>query len=269
MTFSLLGHALCKQGRHEEAARAYQEAARLTPEDRYYRQMAAIYNLAAPMKRTPPEFLRQAFDACANGFDAHEAALGYAIPELIASVVASHPALSAANELGPALDLGCGTGLVVAALADLPTGPFTGIDLSPAMLAEARRKERYADLQEADIMSFLKRDVSQWPLVIAADVVPYFGELTELMIGISQRLSRDGWFVFSTEQLLADRDGVLPGNGEWALQHEGRFAHSQSYLYDCLYEAGLRIVRKDECFIRHEAGTQVPGLLVVAAPVAA
>ena len=40
----------------------------------------------------------------------------------------------------------------------------------------------------------------------------------------------------SVEELLPDRDGVMPGdtNGDWALQRQGRYAHSLGYVRDTL-----------------------------------
>ena len=55
------------------------------------------------------------------------------------------------------LDLGCGTGLVALAIADLPVGPLIGVDVAPRMLAQAGKKGIYAELHEADVMQFLLR----------------------------------------------------------------------------------------------------------------
>jgi len=51
---------------------------------------------------------------------------------------------------GPVVDLGCGNGAAGAALATLGR-PMTGIDASPAMLAEARETDLYAGLHQMDI----------------------------------------------------------------------------------------------------------------------
>lgn len=268
-TFALKGHASCSLGQHDQAVQAYQEALKLAPEDQHIRHLAAAHGMTSEGRRAPADYVRHAFDAYAGRFDAHLASLGYAIPSLIADVVARHPKIAGGNALGPVLDLGCGTGLVAMALGDLPLGPFTGIDLSPNMLAEAERKRLYATLREADIIEDLSTQSSQWPLIVAADVVCYFGDLKGLMHGISRCLAPEGWFVFSIETLLPDRDGVLPGNGDWALLRQGRYAHTHDYVYDCISEADLRIAQNDRCVIRREAGADVPGLLLTITPVAA
>ena len=72
-------------------------------------------------------------------------------------VLLNHPRIASGLSLGPVLDLGCGTGLVALAIGDLPIESFTGIDLSPRMLAHAKAKRIYAELREADIIADLTR----------------------------------------------------------------------------------------------------------------
>jgi SAM-dependent methyltransferase len=54
------------------------------------------------------------------------------------------------------LDLGCGTGTVLAGLSDLPS--LTGLDLSPAMLSIARSKVPAATFIEGDMAAFDLRE---------------------------------------------------------------------------------------------------------------
>jgi SAM-dependent methyltransferase len=61
-------------------------------------------------------------------------------------------AFLAGGGTGPVLDVGAGTGLVGAALRALGfTGQIDGVDISPQMLDQAREKQVYRDLIEADI----------------------------------------------------------------------------------------------------------------------
>ena len=63
---------------------------------------------------------------------------------------------------GPVLDVGCGTGVVGVALRTAGVHTIDGIDISPQMLAEARRKRAddgspvYRRLMEADLTRTLK-----------------------------------------------------------------------------------------------------------------
>jgi predicted TPR repeat methyltransferase len=56
-----------------------------------------------------------------------------------------------ANGQGPALDVGAGTGLCGAVLADLGVGPIDATDISAQMLKQAMRKDIYRDAIEADL----------------------------------------------------------------------------------------------------------------------
>jgi len=52
---------------------------------------------------------------------------------------------------GPVLDVGAGTGLCGAVLADLGVGPIDATDISAEMLDQAMRKDIYRDAIEADL----------------------------------------------------------------------------------------------------------------------
>ena len=86
----------------------------------------------------------------------------------------------------------------------------------------------------------------------------YFGALEELLALVHQRLEPGGWFVFSVERILPDHDGVVPGNGNWALQRQGRYAHAEDYVYEAVCAAGFRVLRMDRPVIRQEAGATSP-----------
>jgi predicted TPR repeat methyltransferase len=185
------------------------------------------------------------------------------MPGLFRAVVASHPVVAAGEQLGPVLDLGCGTGLVAVALAGLPVGPLVGVDIAPRMLRAAAAKQLYAELREADVMAVLAQDYEQWKLILAADVLCYFGALEDVFAGMHARLVPGGWLVASTEELLPDADGVVPGDGDWALQRQGRYAHTFDYVRRTALDAGFTLRRLDREAVRHEASAPVAGLLLV------
>jgi predicted TPR repeat methyltransferase len=267
--FGLKGHALSSLGRHDEAADAYQDALKLGPDDPYVRHLVAASGARPGNRRAPPDYVRTVFDGYAERFELHLVSLGYRIPGVIRRVLQSHPRIEAGETLGPVLDLGCGTGLVGLAIEDLPVGPLVGIDVSRRMLQHARVKQLYADLREADLMTMLREDTAQWPLVLAADVLCYFGALEEAMQAVHARLQPGGWFVFSLEELLPDHDGVLPGNGDWALLRQGRYAHTVTYASRAALAAGFSIRTNDQEVIRYEADVPVQGMLMVLERVAA
>lgn len=85
---------------------------------------------------------RQLYDDWAASYEAEIAENGYATPGRCASVLARFT-----DDLNaPILDFGCGTGLSGLALKLAGFTVIDGMDLSPEMLAEARNKGIYRDL---------------------------------------------------------------------------------------------------------------------------
>ena len=259
--FGLQGHALSSLGQHTEAAEAYADALKLGPDDPYVRHLVAASGLLPGAKRAPPDYLRTVFDGYAERFDEHLIGLGYQIPGAMRRVVMDYLASLPGTACGPVLDLGCGTGLIGVAISDLPMGALTGIDVSDRMLAEARAKGLYTTLEQADVLDWLAEDSRAWGLILAADVLCYFGALETLLRSVRARLAPNGWFVFSVEEREATPDAP-----DWALQRQGRYAHSSAYVADAAQDAGFRIRTMRPQTIRHEAGAPVPGLLVVLEP---
>lgn len=262
-TFGLRGHALSSLGRHIDAADAYAAALKLGPGDPYVRHLAAASGYVAGSDRAPDDYLRTVFDGYADRFESHLVSLGYRVPGTMRKALLAHPRVAAGKRVGPVLDLGCGTGLIALALSDLPLGPITGVDLSGRMLAEAAAKGLYAELRETDLMTVLSEESQRWPLILAADVLCYFGALDAVFAAVHARLEPGGWFVLSVEELLPHHDGTVPGNGDWALLRQGRYAHSRGYLTRMAAAADLTINRLDPEAVRYEADTPVAGFLAV------
>jgi len=259
-TFGLQGHALSSLGLHDQAALAYNEALKLAPGDAYVRHLTASAGIVSGASRAPDDYVRTLFDSTADNFEAHLIGLGYRIPGLIRRHVVE---FATVTDIGPVLDLGCGTGLVALVLSDLALGPFTGIDLSPRMLEVARSKELYTTLREARLPDALREDTSMWRLILAADVLCYFGPLDEMFDAVRDRMKSGGRFIFSVEELLPDLDGNVPGNGDWTLGRQGRYAHAAHYVARMADERGFRCVALDREDLRQEAGGPVVGLLMV------
>ncbi len=245
----LLGHALSSLGRHGEAADAYGAALQLAPEDDYVRHLVAAAGRVADTGRAPPDYVRVVFDGYAARFDAHLIGLGYRVPGL------ARAALSAAAGQGTVLDLGCGTGLMAVALSDLKCGPWVGVDLSPRMLAAAGQRGLYAELHQADLPDFLAREQRRFALVLAGDVLPYFGDLRPLFAAVAARLAPGGRFVCSVER--------LDGAPTWQLGPLGRYRHAAAHLTQAAEAAGLAVALLAPETIRSEGGVDVPGLFAV------
>ena len=78
------------------------------------------------------------------------------------------------------LDVGTGTGVAALALADwFPAAEVVGVDLSPAMLAEAESKGSRVRFEVADASSLPFADGS-FDLVVLMNAVPFFDELARV-----------------------------------------------------------------------------------------
>jgi len=83
------------------------------------------------------------------------------------------------------LDLGTGTGVVAKALAErYPEADVVGIDLSPEMIEEARRKlpqelEPRVAFQVGDAAALLSPD-GDFDLVVLSNMIPFFDELARI-----------------------------------------------------------------------------------------
>ena len=159
-TFGMKGHALSSLGDHDQAAIAYQEALKLAPEDPYVRHLVVSATAIPDSKRAPDDYVRTVFDGYADRFENHLISLRYGIPGRHPRHPAEPPEDRLRPVARPGARSGCGTGLVALAIGDLPIESFTGVDLSPRMLAHARAKRLYAELREADIIADLTRTSS-------------------------------------------------------------------------------------------------------------
>lgn len=149
-----------------------------------------------------PEDAAQLYRAWAPTFDRGFAdRLGYRLPEMVAE------AFVRAGGLGPVLDVGAGTGLVGARLGAFGAGPLDGIDLSPEMLAEARRKEVYRRLIQADLTLPLDLADATYGGVVASGIFTH-GHLGPQLFGELLRVAAPG-AVFA----LSVNAGVYVANG--------------------------------------------------------
>ena len=213
--------------------------------------LAALGRGAAP-ERAPAAYVRALFDQFAPRFEAElTGRLAYATPTLLAGLLVE--AGIAPCRVLRVLDLGCGTGLSGAALA-----PFArrleGLDLSPRMLAEARKRGLYDALHEADLLDWLPGRTGAFGLIAAADVLNYLGDLGPALAAIAGALAPDGVAAFSVEA----------GEGApFALGEAMRFRHDPAHVAALAAAAGLRPVAQRAATLRTEKSIPVAGALFV------
>src|SRR5262249_14584541 len=98
------------------------------------------------------------------------------------------------------LDLGCGTGLVGAAFADLANGGcLDRIDISQRMIEIAAKRSVYDQLILGDIEAFLREPGASYDLIVSADTMTYFGDIAPVFAGVAKRLDSGGFYIFASE----------------------------------------------------------------------
>jgi predicted TPR repeat methyltransferase len=155
------------------------------------------------------------------------------------------------------LDLGCGTGLAGAAFAPLADW-LVGVDLSPAMVAQAETKQLYDRLVTGELAAFLKGELDKgerYDLVVAADVFVYVNDLAPVLAAATKTLAPGGVFAFTVE--------THPGEGVKLLQTL-RYAHGEPYIRRALAGAGLSAASIAKAAVRSEKGVPVDSLVVIA-----
>jgi predicted TPR repeat methyltransferase len=152
------------------------------------------------------------------------------------------------------LDLGCGTGLTGVVLRDL-SKHLTGIDIAAKMLAQAKEKIIYDELIETEISTFFQNNKKHYDLIVAADVLPYFGELDALFDTLQQHLNPQGYFIFTTE--ISEKD-------PWFLQTSARFSHLPDYIKRLADLHQLNLIKQDKVPARIQNQQQLEVMLYVA-----
>jgi len=115
--------------------------------------------------------LTRSFDKLAPEWDATRVSR-----ERLVAITAALDALDAPTR---ALDVGTGTGAVARLLSERwPTAEVTGVDVSPGMIAEARRlgSERY-DVGDASALPY---EDAAFDLVTLNNMIPFFDELARV-----------------------------------------------------------------------------------------
>lgn len=254
--WSLLGDYRQKAGDADGAIAAWRELLERDVSGIFGARLKLAAHGVVPDLRPAPEYIAALFDDYAPRFEqALVERLGYRTPDEIAAAVGAVMAERGVTRFGRVLDLGCGTGLMGAAIRGL-AGWLEGVDLSGRMLEEARRKGIYDRLVQADLIAFLKAEAGDAELIVAADVFNYVGDLAAPLAGAREALVAGGLLAFSLE--------THDGDEAVRLAETLRFQHAPARALAECSAAGLAVLRWQPTVIRQERGRDVPGLLVVA-----
>jgi predicted TPR repeat methyltransferase len=261
-----LGAIRDRLGDRTGAVTAFAKARDADPDDYHgARLQLARLGSGEPAPAMSTAYVRRLFDQYAGRFDvALTERLAYRGPAVLRQAV--QQAVHAAQRplrFAAMLDLGCGTGLAGAAFAPL-ADRLVGVDLSPAMIAQADTKQLYDRLVTGDLVAFLKEELTigaRYDLVVAADVFVYVNDLAPALAATRQIMAPGGILAFTVETHPDEDEGVK-------LLPTLRYAHGTAYVRRALAGAGLTTVSLSRAAVRSEKGVPVDSLVVTASTAA-
>jgi predicted TPR repeat methyltransferase len=244
-----LGNELHRQAGWDEALVVYRQLAEVDPDSAVAQHMTAALS-GVTTAGCPAAFVKSLFDRCAADYDERlVSGLGYQAPERLGQLLVDHGPKPL--RFARAIDLGCGTGLMGRAIRSL-CDHLIGVDLSPQMIAEARRAGGYDALLVADVVTYLDGDDEPSDLIVAADMLNYLGDLADLFRAVARHCAPGARFAFTTE--AAATEGYV-------LTRSGRYRHHQRTIEQLAQGHGFRCsAQRDESF-RREREASVAGRL--------
>ncbi len=290
--WSRQGHLWRELEQLDKARHAYEQALKLGADAELHRYYLAALNPASEVPDAPRSYVESLFDQYAPDFEDHLVKqLGYQGHRLLVeglppSGLSAPSALSSQMATlggsGPrfrhALDLGCGTGLCGPLVRPL-AAQLSGVDVSAAMLEQARSLNVYDALAHADIHDYLLAlpPEPQFDLVLAADVFIYVGALERVFALLAPRLYPGAWFAFTVESASthaalapqADTPITQPESQpqpelqpELQLLPSLRYAHSLAYVDRLSKAHGLVRRHTAQAPLRMDQAEPLPGHFV-------
>ncbi|MFP6675555.1 MAG: methyltransferase domain-containing protein [Pirellulaceae bacterium] len=122
-----------------------------------------------------------------------------------------------------------------------------GVDLSNKMLEHA----------QADLVEYLERLSEPFDLIVAADTLNYFGDLTDVMRLLIQSIRPGGYLLFTV------KEGPLMGDDGYYLQPHGRYVHTPPHIIERMGENGIPGGTMRRIVLRKENDKDVMGLMTL------
>lgn len=249
----MLGIAYYRLGDIPAAAAAYRQWAEAEPDNPRAQHMYAACLGGSGPARASDAFVEKTFDAYADDFENRlVGTLGYCGPRLVAHMLERFAAPTRSLSV---LDGGCGTGLCGPVLAPY-AAYLSGVDLSANMLAKARARDCYDNLEKSELGAHLAVHPDSYDLIVMADTVIYFGDLAPLFAAAVGALRPGGLLVFTTETCDDDLG--------YRITPSGRYHHAPRYVATLLEQAGCPVLAMQAETLRQEFGTPVAGVIVAA-----
>ena len=249
----LLALAHCAIGEVDKAVAIFQEWLAADPDNPIARHMLAACTGEAAPPRASDQYVESTFDSFAVSFESKLARLSYRAPRLLATVLGD--IVGTPSKQLDVVDVGCGTGLCGPLIAPYAR-TLVGVDLSAKMLAQAREKQVYDELLQMELTAALRaRPAASADVIVSADTLVYFGQLSEVMAAAAHALRPGGSLLFTLEHASGE------SAPDFHLETHGRYTHAQPYVERELRAHGFEpeIGHAD---LRMESGLPVAGLVV-------
>lgn len=243
------------QGKTEEAIPLIRQWLEYEPHNPLALHSWSAFTSDSSLSRASDEYISQTFDGFSTSFDEVLQRLEYKAPSWVADAVKE--ASDTAGRSFNILDAGCGTGLCGPMIKSYALR-ITGVDLSSKMLEKAEQRGCYDELFHAELTAFIVDHSAIYDLIISADTLVYFGDLSPVAQAAAQALLPEGYFIFTVER----SDQPLPQG--FTIHAHGRFSHTETYLREVLGSAGFIMKKLAHVILRYEKGNEVGGFLVVA-----
>jgi predicted TPR repeat methyltransferase len=164
------------------------------------------------------------------------------------------------SHAGTIIDAGCGTGLV-GELVRAKTDRLIGVDMSEAMLTQARQKDVYDELHCGDLVEYLNKHPRSCDIISSAATLIHLGDLNPVFAAVARCLRPDGLFVFTVFPNDDDPEAVSIGtlNG---MAQGGCFRHGSSYVTRTAAMHGLCVELLKRELHEHARNASIYGLVV-------
>jgi len=249
-----LGILYCDAGDPGQAAAHFRACLEQDPDDsRGIKLLLAHLGLTVAPERTSQAQLQKIYDVRSRFWDQESS---YFAHSLVADALRSHAPRAGLD----ILDIGCGTGLVGAAVR-ASANRLDGVDLSAAMLEKARGKNLYDRLEQADIIAFMSAHKDSYDAIAGAATLIHFGDLQTVFQAAAAALRPSGLFVFT---LFANEVADFAVAASDRLAQSGCYTHNASYVERLAGTCGFSVVALEKVIHEHDQdGNSVPGLLAV------
>ena len=151
------------------------------------------------------------------------------------------------------LDIGCGTGVCGEYLRDYAKY-LEGVDLSPHMLEQAKKKGYYDKLECAEAIAYTEGCNRTYDLIIASGVLILFGDLKPVFQAVARLLNSGGIFVFTLYR--SESEAVM-------VRYNLHFAHSEAYVREMAESAGLQVSMLEQKVHEFDLGEPQAGWIAV------